>query len=146
MDKVSVIVPVYNKEKELKRCLLSIVTQTYKDLEIIVVDDGSTDKSYKIYTEFASKDNRIKIIRKKNEGVDCARHEGIKKATGDYVTFVDSDDYLHKKAIELLLTALKINNADVSFGSFTRVIGRHGFIKKVEMEIYIIIRLLCEMN
>ena len=79
MDKVSVIVPVYNKEKELKRCLLSIVTQTYKNLEIIVVDDGSTDESYKIYTKFANEDSRIKIIKKRNEGVDCARHDGIKK-------------------------------------------------------------------
>lgn len=130
MDKVSVIVPVYNKEKELERCLLSIVTQTYKDLEIIVVDDGSTDGSYDVYTEFANKDKRIKIIRKRNEGVDCARHDGIKRASGDYVTFVDSDDYLHNKAIELLITALKINNADVSFGNFTRVSNRKAWISK----------------
>lgn len=142
MDKVSVIVPVYNKEKELKRCLLSIITQTYKNLEIIVVDDGSTDESYKIYTKFASKDNRIKIIRKKNEGVDCARHEGIKKASGDYITFVDSDDYLHDKAIELLIEALKIHDADVSFGNFIRVMGKHGIVKKVVVVArYLIIKL-----
>lgn len=130
MDKVSVIVPVYNKEKELERCLLSIVTQTYKNLEIIVIDDGSTDGSYNIYTDFANKDKRIKIIRKKNEGVDCARHTGIEIATGDYVTFVDSDDYLYNKAVELLIVALKTSNADVSFGNFTRVIGKHGIVKK----------------
>lgn len=142
MDKVSVIVPVYNKEKDLKRCLLSIITQTYKNLEIIVIDDGSTDESYKIYTKFANEDARIKIIRKKNEGVDCARHEGIKKASGDYITFVDSDDYLYDKAIELLIKALKIHDADVSFGNFIRVMGKHGIVKKVMVvERYLITRL-----
>lgn len=91
---ISVIVPVYNVEKYIARCLESILRQTYENLEIIVVDDGATDESGKICEQFAAKDNRIKVIHKTNGGLSDARNVGMQYAEGDYITFVDSDDYL----------------------------------------------------
>ncbi len=129
-NKVNIVVPVYNKQKQIKRCLNSLINQTYKSLEIIVIDDGSTDKSYEICKKYENKDRRIKVIKKINEGVDIARHTGIKHCTGDYVTFVDSDDYLSKDAVELLVKALEKENADIVFGNMERVIGKLGLIKK----------------
>lgn len=129
-SKVSIVVPVYNKQKQVKRCLSSLINQTYKNLEIIVIDDGSTDKSYEICKKYEIKDKRIKVIKKINEGVDIARHTGIKHCTGEYVTFVDSDDYLSKDAVELLVKGLEKEDADIAFGNMERVIGRLGLIKK----------------
>lgn len=129
-NKVNIVVPVYNKQKQIKRYLNSLINQTYKSLEIIVIDDGSTDKSYEICKKYENKDRRIKVIKKINEGVDIARHTGIKHCTGDYVTFVDSDDYLSKDAVELLVKALEKENADIVFGNMERVIGKLGLIKK----------------
>lgn len=129
-NKVSIVVPVYNKQKQIKRCLNSLINQTYKNLEIIVIDDGSTDKSYEICKRYENKDKRIKVIKKINEGVDIARHTGIKHCTGEYITFVDSDDSLSKDAIELLVEALEKKNADIVFGNYERVIGKLGLIKK----------------
>ena len=94
MKKISVIVPVYNMEKYLVRCLESIVNQTYPDLEIICVNDGSTDSSAKILETYASKDKRIKLITKENGGLSSARNAGINAATGEFITFVDSDDWI----------------------------------------------------
>lgn len=130
MNKVSVIVPIYNKEKELKKCLKSIIKQTYQNLEIILINDGSTDKSLEVCEQYAKSDKRIKVISKINEGVDLARHAGIKKCTGDYVTFVDSDDSLIKNAIELLVKALEKTNSDISCGNVVRTIGKYHLIKK----------------
>lgn len=90
---ISVIVPIYNVEKYLARCVDSIVNQTYKNLEIILVDDGSTDTSPNLCDEWAEKDNRIKVIHKTNGGLSSARNTGIEAATGDYILFLDSDDY-----------------------------------------------------
>lgn len=90
---ISIIIPVYKTEKYLDRCVKSIIDQTYKDLEIILVDDGSPDNCPKMCDEWAKKDNRIKVIHKKNGGVSSARNIGIKECTGDYITFCDSDDY-----------------------------------------------------
>ena len=92
MAKISVIVPVYNAEKYLVQCLNSIINQTFKDIEIICINDGSTDNSLKILKEFSEKDSRIKIINQKNSGVSIARNKGIDTASGDYIFFVD----LHK--------------------------------------------------
>ncbi|MBQ8322887.1 MAG: glycosyltransferase [Clostridia bacterium] len=92
--KISVIVPVYNTEKYLRRCVDSILKQTYSDLEIILVDDGSTDSSGKICDEYALKDERIKVIHKPNGGLSSARNAGLDAATGDYIGFVDSDDHI----------------------------------------------------
>ena len=93
-DKISVIVPVYNVEKYLDKCVKSIINQTYKNLEIILVDDGSTDYSGKICDEVIKEDKRIKVIHKENGGVSVARNTGIDIATGDYISFVDSDDFV----------------------------------------------------
>lgn len=100
---ISIIVPVYNTELFLTKCLDSITGQTYLNLEIILVDDGSKDKSGQICDEYAEKDHRIKVLHKQNEGVVQARIDAYSIATGDYITFVDSDDYISKDAIKLLV-------------------------------------------
>ena len=96
-EKISVIIPVYNVEKYLKRCLDSVINQTYKNLEIILVDDGSTDNSGKICDEYAKNDKRIIVIHKENGGVSVARNIGLDICTGDYVNFIDSDDWIDLK-------------------------------------------------
>ncbi len=112
MCKISVIIPVYNVEKYLPRCLDSIINQTYTDLEIICVNDCSPDKSSVVTDEYAKKDSRIKIInREKNGGLSAARNSGINAATGDYIYFTDSDDWIDKDYIEKIIgTALKSNS------------------------------------
>lgn len=100
---ISVIVPVYNVEKYLKRCLESIVNQTYKDLEIILVDDGSTDSSLQICEEYAEIDKRIKTIHQENNGAASARNTGIENSTGEYIAFVDSDDYIELNMYERMM-------------------------------------------
>lgn len=109
---VSIIIPVYNVEKYLERCLDSIINQTYKNLEIIVVDDGSLDKSSDICDKYANIDNRIKVIHKKNGGLASARNAGMKVATGEFILFVDSDDWIILKAVEELLDIAIYNNVD----------------------------------
>lgn len=113
-DLISVIVPVYNVEKYIRRCLDSIVNQTYSNLEIILIDDGSKDASGKICDEYAKKDNRITVIHKQNGGLSDARNYGIDKAKGNYISFVDSDDYLSNDYISYLYKLLKENTADIS--------------------------------
>ena len=93
MVKVSVIIPVYNVEPYLKQCMDSVVGQTLKDIEIICVDDGSTDGSLDILREYAAEDNRIQIIEQKNAGAGAARNNGMRHATGKYLSFLDSDDF-----------------------------------------------------
>lgn len=97
---ISIVVPVYNVEKYLRRCLDSLINQTYKDIEIILVNDGSTDNSLEICEEYAKNDSRIKIISKKNEGLGMARNTGIDNADGEYICFFDSDDFVEIDAIE----------------------------------------------
>lgn len=134
---VSIILPIYNKEKELKQCLKSILNQTYDNLEIILVNDGSTDLSREICEKFSTEDNRIKLINKENEGVELARLTGLNCATGTYITFVDPDDWLPNNAIELLINAIKKEDADVSFGKLCRVIDKFALIKKeINSDIY----------
>ena len=113
MSKISVIVPVYNVEQYLPQCLDSIINQTYKDLEIICVDDGSPDNSGKILDEYAKKDNRIKVIHQENGGLSEARNTGLDNATGDWISFVDSDDYVALDYYETMIKAVKENGADV---------------------------------
>lgn len=100
---VSIIVPIYNTEKYLKTCLDSILRQSYKNLEIILVDDGSTDGSSKIVDDYAKKDKRIKAIHKKNSGQSAARNDGLNKATGEFLCFIDSDDEIDPNYIKDLL-------------------------------------------
>lgn len=113
MDKISIIVPVYNNYDYLDKCIKSLLNQTYKNIEIILINDGSTDNSLSILKKYASKDKRIVLIDKKNEGVSKARNVGIKKSTGKYITFCDSDDYLELDAIETIYYTLINNKADV---------------------------------
>ena len=111
---ISIIVPVYNVEKYLEKCVNSIVNQTYKNLEIILVDDGATDSSGKLCDELAKIDNRIKVYHKENGGLSDARNYGVERATGDYIGFVDSDDYIDAEMYEKLYEAIKKENADVA--------------------------------
>lgn len=113
MSKISVIVPVYNVEQYLPQCLDSIINQTYKNLEIICVDDGSPDNSGKILDEYAKKDKRIKVIHQENQGVSVARNTGLDNATGEYIGFVDPDDWIEANYYETLIHSAKENNADV---------------------------------
>lgn len=111
---ISVIVPVYKVEKYLDHCVQSIVNQTYKDLEIILVDDGSPDRCPAMCDEWARKDARIKVIHKENGGVSSARNVGLDNASGEYIGFVDSDDYLEPRMYESLFHDLSVNNSDIS--------------------------------
>jgi glycosyltransferase involved in cell wall biosynthesis len=112
--KVSVIVPIYNVGRFLSKCIETIINQTYHNLEIILVDDGSPDQSGEICDEYAAKDTRIKVIHQKNSGVSSARNTGVDIATGDYVCFVDGDDYLMPDYVEYLLDIAVCNDADIS--------------------------------
>lgn len=114
MELVSIIVPIYKVEEYLDKCVESLVNQTYTDLEIILVDDGSPDNSPKICDAWVEKDERIKVIHKQNGGISDARNEGMKAATGKYIAFVDSDDWVENNYIEYLYRALKESNSDIS--------------------------------
>ncbi|MDE7312841.1 MAG: glycosyltransferase [Eubacterium sp.] len=115
---ISVIVPVFNTERELPRCLQSIVEQTYEDLEILCIDDGSTDRSGIIADEFAKKDNRLKVIHKENGGESSARNIGLKMASGEYIAFCDCDDWLDKDMYEILVRMLESEKVDLVAGSW----------------------------
>ena len=117
-DLISVIVPVYNVEKYLNRCVDSIINQTYKNLEIILVDDGSTDNCGKICDEYAKIDIRIKVIHKKNGGLSDARNNGIKEAIGKWITFVDSDDYLKSDFLYNLYCINKENKTSIAVAPY----------------------------
>ena len=110
---ISVIVPIYNVEEYLNRCVESIVNQTYQKLEIILVDDGSPDNCPKMCDDWAGKDSRIKVIHKKNGGLSDARNAGLDIATGEYIAFVDSDDYIALDFIATLLAVMEKENSDV---------------------------------
>lgn len=113
MKKISIIVPVYNTSKYLKKCFDSILLQKYKNIELIIINDGSTDKSLSIIKEYEKKDNRIIVIDKKNSGQADCRNIGIEIATGDYLMFVDSDDYLEIDAFETLVNHINKNKCDI---------------------------------
>lgn len=111
---ISVIVPIYNMEKYLVRCLESIIEQTVEDIEILLIDDGSTDSSAKICREYEKKDTRIKYIYKINGGLSDARNIGTVLAKGEYITYIDSDDYVHPTYLEYLLSLIKEYDADIA--------------------------------
>ena len=110
---VSVVIPVYNVEPYLERCLESVTRQTYGNLEIILVDDGSTDRSGDICDRWAEEDSRIRVVHKKNAGPGMARNTGMEYCNGDYLTFVDSDDYIGNQALKLLSEEATQSNVDV---------------------------------
>ena len=112
--KVSIILPIYNVEKYLSACLDSVCNQTHKDLEIILVNDGSPDTSGYIADQYSQRDSRIKVLHKKNEGVSVARNLGIDNATGEYVCFCDSDDLLMPDYVEYLLGMVNSTKADIA--------------------------------
>ena len=122
---ISVIIPVYNVEKYLRQCVDSVLAQTYQNIEIILVDDGSTDSSGHICDEYSIQHNRIKILHKQNGGASSARNYGLKHAQGDYVYFLDSDDFLINNAIEKMIVCAANNQADLVFIE-AKSIDEHG--------------------
>ena len=118
LSKVSIIVPVYNVEKYIRKCLDSLINQTLRDIEIIIVDDGSPDHSPEIIDEYAAGDSRIKVIHKENGGVSRARNDGLAQADGEYVFFCDSDDWLENDAMEQMYSSAMENHADVVISDF----------------------------
>lgn len=120
-EKISIIIPVYNVEKFIRYCLESVINQTYKNLEIIIVDDGTKDNSGAIAEEYAKKDKRIKVFHKQNGGLSSARNYGLNNSTGKYITFLDSDDYIYKDYMKYLYNLLKNNDADVSECEYFRI-------------------------
>jgi glycosyltransferase involved in cell wall biosynthesis len=119
-DLISIIVPVYNMEHYLDRCVSSILSQTYKELEIILVDDGSVDNSPKMCDEYALKDNRIKVVHKENGGLSDARNAGLEIAVGDYIGYVDSDDWIEPDMYERMYLACIQNNAELAVCRYFR--------------------------
>lgn len=113
-DLISIIVPIYNVEKYIKKCIGSLIDQTYKKIEILLIDDGSPDKCGIICDEFAEKDDRIKVIHQTNGGLSDARNTGLNESKGKYIVFVDSDDYVEKKYVELLYKTIIKNNVQIS--------------------------------
>ncbi|MZL70665.1 MULTISPECIES: glycosyltransferase family 2 protein [Eubacteriales] len=121
---ISVVIPVYNARQSLERCVHSVIGQCYSALEVILVDDGSTDGSGPICDQLAATDSRIQVIHKPNGGVSSARNKGIEVATGEYLQFVDCDDWLHPQMCQLLLEAIAKNGADMALCGYQRVVGR----------------------
>ena len=113
MIRISVIVPVYNVEPYVKQCITSIISQTERNIEIIVVDDGSSDNSRAILTELAEQDKRIKVICQKNQGVSVARNKGLEVACGEWICFVDGDDMLPSEALSKLLSVAECEKSDI---------------------------------
>lgn len=130
MEKVSIIVPIYNPGKKLNKCIKSILNQTYKDFELILVNDGSTDDSLNICKKYAYKDSRIIIINQNNQGAVKARKAGINNALGKYITFVDADDWLPEDALQILINDIEKNNADIVVGNSTKVLYKGMLIKR----------------
>lgn len=133
---ITVIVPVYKVEAYIHRCINSLLKQTYKNLEIILVDDGSPDKCAEICDEYALIEDRIKVIHKKNGGLSDARNKGIDAAKGNLITFIDSDDWVHEEYIERLYHLLKDTNSDITVCDFIRTSSENfevnSFIKNIE--------------
>ena len=115
---ISVIVPVYNTSKYLEECIISILEQTYKDFELILIDDGSKDNSLQILKKYESIDQRVKVYRQANHGVSYTRNRGIDLATGDYIMFIDSDDWIESKTLQTLIEAMKKYNVDTVRGNY----------------------------
>ena len=144
--KISVIVPVYNAEKYLHRCIDSILNQTFPDFELLLIDDGSKDQSGEICDEYAKKDSRVKVFHKENGGVSSARNVGIDNAVGEYICFCDSDDWVEKTWLlsffermcdnDMLITSFNIyeNEKKVEFKSFVSLSDKRLIIKELEHE------------
>lgn len=125
---LSIIVPIYNSEQYLNQCLESLLNQTYKNIEIVLVDDGSVDESGKICDEYAKRDMRIVVIHQKNSGVVFARRRGVENAKGNLIMFVDSDDWVESDLVQILMTEIMRENADMVAASMT-VVDKEGNLK-----------------
>ena len=129
---ISIIIPVYNVESYLQKCLDSIINQTYKNIEIIIIDDGSTDKSFEICDNYKLLDNRIEVVHKQNGGLSDARNYGLEIATGQYISFVDSDDVIHPQMIEILYKMIKLTSSDISLCGYTEFMSNN-FMNKTRI-------------
>lgn len=118
---ISIIVPMFNCEKKIERCVVSLMNQTLKNIEILLINDGSNDKTQQILSELKKKDNRIRVINKVNTGVSDTRNVGIKNSKGTYIGFVDIDDYVNKTMFERLYEAISLDNIDLSICRYTKV-------------------------
>lgn len=136
LPKISIIVPVYNTELYLTKCLNSILNQSVTDFELILIDDGSTDQSGYICDDFAKHDKRIKVIHKKNDGQGMARNVGLDVCRGLYITFVDSDDYININYLELLLKNIEENKADISCAGIYQCENRSDALSDMEVKKY----------
>ena len=138
-DLISIIVPVYNVEKYLDRCVQSILNQTYPYFELILVNDGSPDNCGKMCDEYAKTDDRVVVIHQENKGLSGARNTGLdyvfEKNTSQYITFIDSDDYIHKQYCEILLKQLKENNADIAISNFKKFNKNYLNDSKIEINL-----------
>ena len=132
MKKVSIIIPVYNCEKYISRCLDSVINQTYKNIEIIAINDGSKDNSINILREYEKKDNRIILIDKENEGVSKTRNLGIQKSTGEYLMFIDNDDFIDKDYVEKYVNCNQ--GEDIVIGSYKRVNNNNKILFRYNMK------------
>ena len=141
MPKISIIIPVYNRERLLPRCLASCVNQTFKDFEVICINDGSTDNSWDIIQKFVKKDDRFIAVSQTNRGEAVSRNRALDMARGDFITFLDSDDYFHPQALEALYTVAKRTNAPITCSTkFIKVTKNQSFspvnIEKLSHEIH----------
>lgn len=134
---ISIIIPVFNAEKYIAECLNSITQQSYTNLEILLIDDGSTDNSGSICDEFANEDNRIKVIHKENGGVSSARNIGLQLAQGEYISFIDSDDCVDKEYISAMYEKIIKTNSDISFCKYSKLINQKLFEVKELLPEYI---------
>lgn len=130
MVKVSIIVPIYNAGNKLKKCIESILNQTFKEFELILVNDGSTDNSLDICNEYGKKDIRVRVINKKNEGSIKTRKRGVVESKGSFIMFVDADDWVHKDILHKLYNELIDNKCDITVCNSYKVIGDRAIIKK----------------
>ena len=131
---VSIIIPVYNVEKYLDRCIQSVFQQSYKKLEIILIDDGSPDSCPRLCDIYGKNDKRVKVLHKKNEGLGLARNSGLALATGKYVLFIDSDDYLSEKMVEKLVYQAELMNADIVYCGYFYETSNHKWIEVRDFE------------
>ena len=127
---ISIIIPVYNQEKYVGKCIRSVLSQSFQDFEVIIVNDGSTDKSLAICQKYADRDSRISIVDKQNEGRAPARKDGFLRSKGEYICFLDSDDYLLPNALETLYSVARDKDVDMIIGSFQRVMDSWGLVKR----------------
>ena len=121
--KVSIIVPIYNAQKTIARCIESILNQDYTDFELLLIDDGSKDDSGNICDFYAGQDERVRVIHKENGGVSVARNLALEEAEGEYLQFLDADDWITPNATRLLVESMEQNQCDMAIADFYRVIG-----------------------